>query len=1066
VTDHLPRLHAALSDRYTIERELGRGGMATVYLAQDLKHRRRVALKVLRPELTQALGPDRFLREIEIAAQFVHPHILPVFDSGEADGFLYYVMPYVVGESLRTRLSREGQLSVDDAVDIACEVANALAYAHSQGIVHRDIKPENILLEEGHAIVADFGIARAISAAATLADERITGPNLALGTPLYMSPEQAAGHLRLDGRADIYSLGCVLYEMLAGTPPFTGPTPQAVTAQHAQDSPTPLGVRRPGVPSQVEEVVRKALHKLPADRFASATEFAAALPRHRTPSGPRATTSVAPRRRPRHISRAGWALIGALTLAGALTATAFRRKAAPALDASLYMVMPFRHRAESASLLLNGDQCESLLHHALTRWRGVQMVDPLWVADARMRRGGRASVQDGLALARERRAGRVVLGEVWQFKDTVYVRGVLYDPARSSRLLREHVVRIAPDLSNAQRRFQELADSLLVGGGMAVGAPPRSGGQLSLPAWRAYQDGYAAIQRWELDSAKARLTRALELDPTYGMAQLWMAQVLAWSGEDEESWKRFAAGALASDDSLAARDRAIAEGLLALADGRYPDACDKFRALIARDSLDFAAWFGLGDCQGKDPLVVRAPASPSGWKFRGSYHGAARAYRRALEIVPSVHMAFRGEAFGRLPELLYTESHQIRQGYALTPDTVRFGAYPSMSGDTLEFFPHPITEVVAGTPQAIPATINEAVARNREVMREIATGWVEVFPDRAEAHETLALVLETLGELTSGRTRDLSALSEVRRARRLAQHRSEALRLANVEARFLLKSEQIEPAKRLADSLLAAYPDPGMEDAPQLRGLAALTGRVHLAARLQRKAAPDFTFLTSDWQEIEVPLALADAALALFAYASFGTPTDSLAELERRIERLMPSYIEPRLQRTTREALLDVPAVLAFPERGLRPVHRPKAGGNYRLEMQYLLAKGDTAGVERVFAELAELRRGDRPGEVAFDGTYHEAWLLLALGDTAAGIQLLDLSLNALPTMSSYLLDQLPQVATLIRGMALRAELAARQRDSAAAKQWAGRVSLLWAGADPELRSTLQRMRTIAGQNP
>jgi hypothetical protein len=257
-----------------------------------------------------------------------------------------------------------------------------------------------------------------------------------------------------------------------------------------------------------------------------------------------------------------------------------------------------------------------------------------------------------------------------------------------------------------------------------------------------------------------------------------------------------------------------------------------------------------------------------------------------------------------------------------------------------------------------------------------------------------------------------------------------------------------------------------MKDAPQLRGLAALTGRVHLAARLQRKAAPDFTFLTSDWQEIEVPLALTDAALALFAYASFGTPMDSLVELERRIERLIPSYIEPRLQQTTREALLDVPGVLAFPERGLRPVHRPKAGGNYRLEMQYLLAKGDTAGVERIFAELAELRRGDRPGEVAFDGTYHEAWLLLALGDTAAGIQLLDLSLNALPTMSSYLLDQLPQVATLIRGMALRAELAARQRDSATAKQWAGRVSLLWDGADPELRSTLQRMRTIAGQNP
>src|SRR5688572_2050494 len=261
--------------------------MATVYLAQDLKHRRPVAVKVLRPELTMALGPDRFLREIEIAAQFAHPHILPVFDSGEADGFLYYVMPYVVGESLRSRLIREGQLPIEDAVGIACDVANALAYAHAQGIVHRDIKPENILFEEAHAVVADFGIARAISAAASTTDDRLTGAGFALGTPLYMSPEQSAGHLRLDGRADIYSLGCVLYEMLAGEPPFVGPTPQAVTAQHAQDSPRPVREKRPEVPPQVEQAITKSLHKLPADRFATAAEFAAALPRHQTPSGSR-----------------------------------------------------------------------------------------------------------------------------------------------------------------------------------------------------------------------------------------------------------------------------------------------------------------------------------------------------------------------------------------------------------------------------------------------------------------------------------------------------------------------------------------------------------------------------------------------------------------------------------------------------------------------------------------------------------------------------------------------------------------------------------------------------------
>jgi eukaryotic-like serine/threonine-protein kinase len=216
---------AALGDRYRIERPLGAGGMATVYLAEDLKHHRRVAVKVLRPELAAALGPERFLREIETTAGLRHPHILPLFDSGEAAGFLYYVMPYVEGESLEDRIARERQLSLDDAVRIAREVADALSYAHAHGVVHRDIKPGNILLEGGHAVVADFGIARAVRAAG---DERLTQTGMAVGTPTYMSPEQASGETEVDGRSDLYSLACVLYEMLAGQPPFTGPTAESV----------------------------------------------------------------------------------------------------------------------------------------------------------------------------------------------------------------------------------------------------------------------------------------------------------------------------------------------------------------------------------------------------------------------------------------------------------------------------------------------------------------------------------------------------------------------------------------------------------------------------------------------------------------------------------------------------------------------------------------------------------------------------------------------------------------------------------------------------------------------
>ncbi|HJP57984.1 MAG TPA: serine/threonine-protein kinase, partial [Gemmatimonadales bacterium] len=267
-------LAAAVAARYRIERPLGAGGMATVYLAQDLRHNRPVAMKVLRPELSAVLGPERFLKEIEVTAALQHPHILPLFDSGEADGLLYYVMPFVEGETLRQRLERERQLSLSDAVRIAGEAAEALDYAHTRGVVHRDVKPENILLHNGHALVADFGIALAVVQAA---GTRMTETGLSLGTPHYMAPEQAAGERGVDRRADVYALGAVTYEMLAGEPPFTGPTVQAIIARVVSEQPRPLTAVRRAVPEHIDAVIQTALEKVPADRFPTAAAFGAAL---------------------------------------------------------------------------------------------------------------------------------------------------------------------------------------------------------------------------------------------------------------------------------------------------------------------------------------------------------------------------------------------------------------------------------------------------------------------------------------------------------------------------------------------------------------------------------------------------------------------------------------------------------------------------------------------------------------------------------------------------------------------------------------------------------------------
>ncbi|MFN8669088.1 MAG: protein kinase [Gemmatimonadaceae bacterium] len=297
MSDPLSRLNAGLAGRYRIARELGSGGMATVFLATDLRHDREVAIKVLHPELGAALGGERFLAEIKVTARLQHPHILPLLDSGETDGLLYYVMPYIAGETLRARLERERQLPIDDALRLAREVADALGAAHALGIVHRDIKPENVLLQGGHALVADFGIALAVQQAG---GARMTQTGLSLGTPQYMSPEQAMGERQIDARADVYALGAVTYEMLTGAPPFTGATLQAIVAKVVGAEPESPRLVRKTIPPAVEDALLRSLAKLPADRFATAADFAAALegggvPRATAASGPRSATPAARR---------------------------------------------------------------------------------------------------------------------------------------------------------------------------------------------------------------------------------------------------------------------------------------------------------------------------------------------------------------------------------------------------------------------------------------------------------------------------------------------------------------------------------------------------------------------------------------------------------------------------------------------------------------------------------------------------------------------------------------------------------------------------------------------------
>ncbi len=514
MADLLARLRAALKDRYTVEHEIGRGGMATVFLAQDQKNDRPVAIKVLHPELATGLGVERFLREIKTAAGLNHPHILPLFDSGEADGLLFYTMPRVEGETLRQRLERERQLPIEEAVRIACDVAEALGYAHSRGVIHRDIKPENILLSGGRAVVTDFGIARALSAAGL---EPITDSGVVVGTPAYMSPEQAACDPGLDGRSDLYSLGCVLYEMLVGLPPFSGTTPRAVMARQVADPPPPICSARPAVPAALERAVLRVLAKAPADRYATAGQFAAAL---LAPEAPEADLP----------------------------------------DNESIAVLPFAN--------LSGDTEFDYLSEGVTEdiINALAQLPGLRVAARTSSFAFRSKAADLAEVGRKLKVATVLEGGVQKAANRLRVTAQLGKVADGSLLWSERYEREMTDIFAIQDEIaQAIAARLQVSFG--TGTPLVTPSTASLDAYHLYLKGrhFLAQRGLALNKAAECFEQALALDPNYALAHAGLAEALVVVVQY----------GLAPAKALRARARAAGDRALALA----PDLAEAHCAL-------------------------------------------------------------------------------------------------------------------------------------------------------------------------------------------------------------------------------------------------------------------------------------------------------------------------------------------------------------------------------------------------------------------------------------------------------------------------------------------------------
>jgi tetratricopeptide (TPR) repeat protein len=603
LTDSASRLADHLPDRYRIERELGRGGMAVVYRAHDLRHDRPVALKVLRPELAASLGAERFLREIHFAARLQHPNILPLLDSGEIPAepgvgplVLWYTMPLVEGESLRERLRRQGQQPLGDALRWTGELADALAYAHARGIVHRDIKPENVLLSGGaggdagvpHALLADFGVARALE---TGGSDRLTESGLALGTPAYMSPEQSVGDASVDGRSDLYSLGCVLYELLTGEPPYTGPTPQAVVAKRLAD-PVPSARRlRETVPPAVDQVLQRLLAKSPADRFATAAELAAALA-----AGSAATPTIPPpirARRPRVLLAAAAVLVVVGALVGVAVATR-RPRATARLDPAAVALLPFRVTASDHSLDYLGEGLVDLLAVKLDGSAGARAVPPRQLLSyLGYRPGMEISSDAGSDAARRAGAGRVLDGSLVRSGAGIELSAALRRTDGSGPTVRAVA---AGSLDSLPALVDRLAAQLLAG---QRGPTTMLGELSSARAIAEYLQGKQAHRLGRYEGAVAHFGAALREDSTFALAALDQIAAAARTN-DQDVIARASSLAWASRAKLSPKGQALLRAWLG---PKYPKRSSLILELAAwQDAVQAApdvadAWFELGDRQ-------------------------------------------------------------------------------------------------------------------------------------------------------------------------------------------------------------------------------------------------------------------------------------------------------------------------------------------------------------------------------------------------------------------------------------------------------------------------------------
>lgn len=839
-----------------------------------------------------------------------------------------------------------------------------------------------------------------------------------------MSPEQEAGQ-EVDGRADIYSLAVLTYEMLMGEQMLN-----RLYRQAAGEGPFSTG---PRLRTSVQRALTTAMASQPNNRFPTAKAFVTAL--------------EAAAARPNMMLVAALGVTAALLALGVARWDTWRSDtiaAAVSTNDGTPRIVLFPLRVPAAP---NGRSVhDDLLHQAMSRWRGITLVDQFQVADALRRRGKIESFAEAEAVTKSLGADHYVRGHVTQIGDSVQVYAALF-AVGSPRALHQRSEQIPGNLSSAGAAYAALTDSLLLRGANPGTTPGGALESHSLPAVQAVVHAQRALDDWNLAVADSSFEAAVGHDPEFARANLWLAQVKAWRGAPASEWSSVATRA--ANGTLPDRERRLAEALVHLNEERYEAACDVYNDLRTRNSRDFAAWFGSGQCRTMNKSVVADRASPSGYRFRGvSYHRAMEAYTKAFEILPSVHRGYERGAFEQLRVLLLLSTWLV-EGY--DNDNARFYGRPAWMGDTLALIPYPWQMVSSGDPRARPPGFDEAIRRQKAAFQKIAVGWSAAYPRSASAKHAVALALDLQN--------DPAAIDTLLVARQLVQDAARGARLAAAHVLLLAKygigqdARRTRYARSLADSLLERPRDNTAATGRLLAPLAALTGRCEIADVLARQAAAGDVIPG-------LPVHLYVASQGVLARVALGCSAErEVRDLAAATARTVGRSSRDTLSRAY-DMLLFRPAILSGRLDSFVLGQLKEFSRNRLVSAASAVANND---LRSGHAELVQWNAG--PGTPTPDMAYASAQLWAMTGDTAAAVAQLDRLLNDVSKYEPQILADHVRMSALLRAAALRAEIAMARGDRASAQRWGAPLSILWSSSDAALRPTVQRMEVLARAN-